>query len=87
MITTNGGPPPDDEGLIICEGFNEAVLGVGRRCGQPDVVVYDYSKMKAILVDDGMGEYEATEYINTLLSEWVGDQTPVILYREDWADA
>ena len=49
--------------------------------------MYDYSNMKAILVDDGMGEYEATEYINTLLSEWVGDQTPVILYREDWADA
>ena len=37
----------DEEQLLKADGFDKAVLGVGRRCGQPDLLVYDYNVVGA----------------------------------------
>ena len=39
----------ENDGLLTADGLDEAIIGIGRRCGQPDVVVY--SIPKAILWD------------------------------------
>ena len=30
-----------DDDILVADGFEAALLGVGRRCGQPDIAVYD----------------------------------------------
>lgn len=88
MIKASGGPPNDNEPLTICDGFNDAIVGVGARCGKPDVVIYDYDKMIEVLMKDGMTDTNAAEYISyNILSAWVGDDTPVVMYRGEWRDA
>ena len=48
--------------MLTADGFDDAFLGVGRRCSRPDVAVYDVSKMVSILVErDGMSEEDARE--------------------------
>jgi hypothetical protein len=71
--------------VIVYDGFDDAIIGVGRRCGQPDVAVYDYQKLVAILVEsDGMDDEEASEYVDyNIVGAWVGDTTPIILFEKD----
>ena len=33
------------EELLTCDGLDEAIIGVCRRFGEPDVVAYDYLKV------------------------------------------
>ena len=33
-----------DEGLLLADGLDEAFLGVGRRCGQPEIAVYSVAR-------------------------------------------
>ena len=35
---------PMDDGILLADGFEEALIGVGRRCGKPDIAVYDTDK-------------------------------------------
>src|SRR5262245_46864460 len=42
--------------------FDEAIVGIGERCGQPSLLVYDYEKIVEVLVKDGMDYEEAIEY-------------------------
>jgi hypothetical protein len=68
-----------DEDVLIADGLDEAFLGIGRRCGQPDLAVYSIPKATAILMDrDGMTEDEAREYLEfNSIGAWVGALTPV----------
>ena len=70
--------------LMIIDGFDEAVLGVGSRVGM-DVLVYDRKIMVDILTErDGMTELEAQEYIDyNITGAWMGDLTPIVLDRFD----
>ncbi len=69
------------EELLVADGFDAAILGVGRRCGQPDVVVYSIPAMIRVLVErDGMDEETAREYLEfNTIGAWVGPETPVFL--------
>ena len=71
----------DEEQLLKADGFDEAVLGVGRRCGQPDLLVYDYQKCCEVLVKrDKMTYEEAEEFMEyNVVGAWVGDKTPVFV--------
>jgi hypothetical protein len=68
-----------DDGLLVADGFSEAFLGRGRRCGQPDIAVYDVAKMVQILVErDGMSEEDAREHLEfNTIGSWVGPTTPI----------
>lgn len=40
----------DDSNLFFADGFDDAILGVATRCGQPTIVVYDRTKCIDILM-------------------------------------
>ena len=74
-------------GLMTADGFDAAIIGVGRRCSCPDIVAYDVNKIIAILVErDGMTYGEAEEfYEHNIVGAWVGDQTPIFIFPvEAW---
>lgn len=84
--------------MLLADGLDDAVIGVGRRCGQPDLVVYSIERCVQILVErDGMDEEEAREFLEfNTFGGWFGDSTPVwveemnveeIREREDDPDA
>jgi|TARA_R110000803_G_scaffold174283_4_gene236895 hypothetical protein len=72
--------------ILKAEGFDGAILGLGRRCGQSDLLVYDADKCVAILMKDGMTDEEAMEYFEyNVVGSWMGEGTPIFLYSgEDY---
>jgi len=75
----------ESEGVLTADGFSEAILGIGRRCGKPDIVAYDVEAIVAILQrDSDMSEKEAWETIDyNVEGAWVGEMTPIFVYRHD----
>jgi hypothetical protein len=69
---------------ILWDGFEDAVIGFGERCGLGPVAVYSWDSMVQILIDrDEMDEEEAAEYINyNILGAYVGEYTPIIMTLE-----
>lgn len=65
--------------MLIADGLDAAIIGVGRRCAQPDIVAYDVKKVISILMSrDDMTEEEAVEFYEfNIAGGWHGDQTPV----------
>ena len=66
------------------DGFDDAIIGIGSRCGQPDLLVYDVDKITDILMDrDGMDYEDAREYCSyNIEGAWVGEGTPIILHPD-----
>lgn len=85
LLTPNGQtekPQPGedalDEGLLLADGLDEAFLGIGRRCGQPDIAVYSIERAVRVLVKQGMPPEEALEYLEfNTVGAWVGPTTPL----------
>ena len=71
-----------EEQLLKADGFDKAILGVGRRCSKPDLLVYDYDKCCEILVKrDKMTYEEAEEFLEfNVVGAWVGETTPVFVH-------
>ena len=66
--------------LLLARGLEEAFIGIGRRCGQEDIAVYDVKKAIEILMRDGITEGEAREYLEfNSIGAWVGPNTPLWL--------
>lgn len=65
--------------IMKADGFDDACIGVGSRCGSEDVLVYDIDKAVAILMKrDGMNVIDAYEYIEVnCVGSYVGDTTPI----------
>ena len=63
----------------MADGFNEALIGVGRRCGEPDLAVYSIPLAIDILMTrDQMTEDDAREYLEyNSIGAWVGENTPI----------
>ncbi len=69
----------EDE-LLLADGFDDALIGTGERCGQPTIAVYDREKCIEILQSQGMSYEEAHEYFDfNVVGAWVGDQTPIFV--------
>ncbi len=72
--------------MLKADGFDEAMIGVGIRCGQPDIIAYDVNKCIKILMDQGMTDEEAMEFFEfNVVGAWVGEQTPIFV-REMYDD-
>ena len=70
------------EGLLTWDDCDEAIIGVGERCGQEPIVVYDYERLLDVFVGQGMDVEDAAEWIEyNIAGAWIGDQTPLILHR------
>jgi hypothetical protein len=71
-----------DEDLLLADGFDDAIIGVGYRCSRPPVVVYDRQKCIEKLVAEGMSIDEAEEFFEfNVVGAWVGEQTPIFVAR------
>lgn len=70
------------ETALLADGFIDAVIGVGYRCGQPPIVVYDAGKCVEILMSrDGMEYDEALEFFEfNTVGSWVGPETPIYVW-------
>jgi hypothetical protein len=70
---------------VLFDGYEDAIIGVAERCGQPTLVVYDIDKCIQILIDrDGMTYEEAEEFFGfNSLGCWAGEMTPLFLHRPE----
>jgi len=67
---------------LLADGFEDAILGIVERVGQPAIVIYDREKCIEILMADGTDREEAEEYFEFNTSgAWVGNATPGFLVR------
>jgi hypothetical protein len=72
------------DGVMIIEGANSALMGVGQRCGQPAIAIYSYDALVAHYMADGMDEGEAMEWIeHNIVGAWLGEGTPIVLVEGD----
>ena len=70
------------EPVLKADGFDDAVIGIGSRCGQPDLVVYDAEKCVEVLQKQGMTLEEAEEYFEfNVAGSWMGPHTPIFMRR------
>jgi hypothetical protein len=74
----------NDEALLA-DDFDDAIIGVAERCGQPTLVVYDIAKCINILVErDGLSRSDAQEFLEfNTLGAWVGEMTPLFMWRRE----
>lgn len=74
-----------NEEALICDGFDDALIGVAERINLGPVAAYDVNKIINILITrDGMNEEEALEYFNyNIIGSWMGDYTPVFIYTNE----
>ena len=72
-----------DEEIALADGFEDAYLGIIRRCGQSPHAIYDRAKCIEILVArDGMDESEAEEFFEyNVAGAWVGPGTPGFVWH------
>lgn len=70
-----------DYEVLFMDGFDDAIVGLVTRFGMDSpVVLYDRAKMVEVLVNQGMVEEEADEYISyNCEGAWVGEQSPFFL--------
>jgi hypothetical protein len=67
--------------LTFADGLDDALIGVGRRCGQPDITVYDYDQCVGVFMGQGMSLDEAGEYMEfNVVGAWVGPETPMFVH-------
>ena len=66
---------------LLCDGFDEAIIGLAERINLGPIVAYDIDKMLEIMVErDGMTYEEAMEYFDyNILGAWMGENTPVYI--------
>jgi len=76
------------EELLICDGLDDAIMGVCMRYGEPDVVAYDFLKVLNILVErDGMSPEEALEFFEyNIIGAGMGERTPVFVDGSMYSD-
>ena len=71
-----------DDSLLFADGFDDAILGVIERCGQPPVVTYDRDRCIEILMSQGMDYSAAMEHFDFNVSgAWSGERTPAFLSK------
>lgn len=67
--------------MLKADGLDEAIIGVARRCGQPDIIAYSVTKCLDVLMRDGASYEEALEHFDyNVVGAWVGPETPVWVY-------
>ena len=72
-----------DEDFLKADGFDDCVIGVCHRYGQPLLLAYDEEKViKKLMKRDKMTREDATKYYTyNIIGAWVGKQTPVFIER------
>jgi hypothetical protein len=66
---------------LLCDGFDDAIIGMAERINLGPVVAYSVDKIIDIMIQrDGMTYGEAMEYFDyNILGSWMGDNTPIFI--------
>lgn len=74
--------------MLKADGLDEAIIGIGSRCGQKDLIIYDIDKVIWILMQrDGMTDEEAVEFFEfNIQGSWQGEETPIWMRPYDIDD-
>jgi hypothetical protein len=66
---------------LVCDGFDEAIIGMAERINLGPVVAYNVEKIISIMIErDGMTYEEALEFFNyNILGAWMGEFTPIFI--------
>jgi len=66
---------------LICDGFDDAIIGLAERINLGPVVAYSVEKILEILMNrDGMTYEEAIEYFDyNIMGSWLGEYTPIYI--------
>jgi hypothetical protein len=82
---------PDDDDLLVADGFDEAIVGVAwddwstspTGVVRAARVVYDLDRCVEVLMAQGMDEETAEEYLSfNTVGAYVGPQTPIFMRRQ-----
>lgn len=69
-----------NENALLLPGHDNAIIGVGLRCGQLSLAVYDNSIVRTNLIAEGMDETDAIEFFEfNILGGWHGENTPIFM--------
>jgi hypothetical protein len=74
----------DDEFIVLEDRvqYDHCLVGVVERFGMSPVLCYDYDKVIAMHVKEGMTREEAVEYFDfNTIGAWMGDRTPVFITK------
>jgi len=65
----------EDEDILIADGLDKAIIGIDQNTTR---LIYSYTKIIQILMEDDMTREEAIEYFEfNIQSAYLGDQTPI----------
>ena len=66
---------------LVCDGFDDAIIGVAERINLGPVVAYSVDKIINIMMErDGMTYEEALEFYDyNIVGSWMGEYTPVFI--------
>ena len=69
--------------MLLADGFDKAIIGMGARACQPAIAVYDFDLCVAILCErDNMSMDEAVDFMYyNVVGAWVGETTPLFVKR------
>lgn len=70
------------EDVVKMDGFDDCIMGICYRFGQPIILAYDLDKVTKKLMKQGMSYEDAIEYWEyNQLGASVGEQTPCYIER------
>lgn len=73
----------ENEQALTADGFDDALIGICRRFGEPPIAAYSYEKCIDLLMKQGMLMQDAIEYFDfNVIGAWVGEGTPVFIQTE-----
>tara|TARA_R100000458_G_C8170539_1_gene171202 strand:- start:402 stop:668 length:267 start_codon:yes stop_codon:yes gene_type:complete len=66
---------------LFLDGFDDALIGIGRRTGTLEVAVYDYAKCVGIMIErDGSSHDDAVDYMEyNVTGAYVGENGPIVV--------
>jgi hypothetical protein len=71
-----------EDHMMLMDGFDDCIIGVAERNGQPNLLAYDAKKIFKKLVKQGMTEEEAVEYFYfNMAGAYVGEGTPTFIHK------
>ncbi len=67
---------------LLPDGFDDALIGIAYRCGQPTLAAYSTEKCIDIL-EKQMPYEDAVEYFwHNIGGSWMGEHSPVLISKE-----
>lgn len=75
----------EDAEYLYLDGLDHCIVGVCRRFGQEDILIYDYNKIiDELTVNAAMSYEDAVDHIEyNMIGAWMGDKTPAFLHEMD----